>query len=261
MDEKMTAFVFKTRVRVANEFPEAQQFKDFMNMIFEYQFEWKLPDEKCDPIMKAFFEQIKRSIDKRKERNQKISDSMKWNKNAVKNFENISKQMKTDENSSWQIKQKNKNKNKSKNKIENKKENIKENNQTTFDEISNEISIVSENEIKEIEEKKEYWNSLINELIFELKKTCDEIGVAYDKKEERNFAHHIMTAKEFGEFCKKVKQTRIEFAKNILKASVQIWFRKGACSWPKKIYQNFSDVYNEVVKLRNKQQKSIIPKF
>lgn len=39
MDEKMTAFVFKTRVRVANEFPEAQQFKDFMNMIFEYQFE------------------------------------------------------------------------------------------------------------------------------------------------------------------------------------------------------------------------------
>ena len=85
-------------------------------MIFEYQFEWKLPDEKCDPIMKAFFEQIKRSIDKRKERNQKISDSMKWNKNAVKNFENISKQMKTDENSSWQIKQKSKSKNKSKNK-------------------------------------------------------------------------------------------------------------------------------------------------
>lgn len=260
MDEKLTAFVFKTRVDVANEFPDAQQFKDFFNMVFEYQFEWKEP-ENVDPIMKAFFQQIKRSIDKRNARNQKISNSMKWNQNAVKNFENISKQMKTDKNSWQQIKQKNKNKSKSKNKIENKKENIKENNQTTFDEISDEISIVSENEIKEIEEKKEYWNSLINELIFELKKTCDEIGVAYDKKDERNFAHHIMTAKEFGEFCEKVKQTRIEFAKNILKASVQIWFRKGACSWPKKIYQNFSDVYNEVVKLRNKQQKSIIPKF
>lgn len=116
MDEKLTAFVFKTRVDVANQFPDAQQFKDFMNMIFEYQFEWIEPDETCDPIMKAFFQQIKRSIDKRKSRNQKISKSMKWNQNAVKNYENISKQMKTDENSSWQIKQKSKSKNKSKNK-------------------------------------------------------------------------------------------------------------------------------------------------
>ena len=159
MDEKLTAFVFKTRVDVANEFPDAQQFKDFFNMVFEYQFEWKEP-ENIDPIMKAFFQQIKRSIDKRNARKQKISNSMKWNQNAVKNFENISKQMKTDKNSWQQIKQKNKNKNKSKNKIENIKENIKENNQTTFDEISNEISIVSENEIKEIEEKKEYWIKL-----------------------------------------------------------------------------------------------------
>lgn len=115
MDEKLTAFVFKTRVDVANKFPDAQQFKDFFNMVFEYQFEWKEP-ENVDPIMTAFFQQIKRSIDKRNARNQKISDSMKWNKNAVKTFENISKQMKTDENSWWQIKQKNKNKNKSKNK-------------------------------------------------------------------------------------------------------------------------------------------------
>jgi hypothetical protein len=39
MDEKLTAFVFKTRVDVANKFPDAQQFKDFFNMVFEYQFE------------------------------------------------------------------------------------------------------------------------------------------------------------------------------------------------------------------------------
>ena len=153
MDEKMTAFVFKTRVNVANQFPDAQQFKDFFNMVFEYQFEWKLPDENCDPIMKAFFEQIKRSIDKRKERNQKISKSMKWNKNAVKNFENISKQMKTDENSSWQIKQKNKNK-----KIYNKHNNIKNNiNNSLYINPKENISILWIKEKKEnsAKEKKE----------------------------------------------------------------------------------------------------------
>ena len=257
MDERLTAFIFKTWVDVANSFPTAEQFKEFFNMIFEYQFEWKLPDEKTDPIMKAFFQQIKRSIDKRNWRNQKISNSMKWNQNAVKSFENISKQMKTDENSWQQIKQKNKNKSKSKNK----KENKTNNNQIEFDKISDEILIDPKNEIKEIEEKKEYWNSLINELINELKKVCNEIWVAYDKNSERNFAHHIMTAKEFGEFCNKVWQSRIEFAKNVLKASVQIWYWKGACSWPKKIYQNYSDIFNEVVKMKNKQQKTAIPKF
>jgi len=157
MDEKLTAFVFKTRVDVANKFPDAQQFKDFFNMVFEYQFEWKEP-ENVDPIMKAFFQQIKRSIDKRNARNQKISNSMKWNQNAVKNFENISKQMKTDENSWQQIKQKNKNKskNKSKNNIDiykqennineekEKKENlIKEKKEITLKKNLNEYSFVN----------------------------------------------------------------------------------------------------------------------
>ena len=124
-------------------------------MVFEYQFEWKEP-ENVDPIMKAFFQQIKRSIDKRNARNQKISNSMKWNQNAVKNFENISKQMKTDENSWQQIKQKNKNKNKNKNNIDihkqenninkekEKKENlIKEKKEITLKKNLNEYSFVN----------------------------------------------------------------------------------------------------------------------
>ena len=176
MDEKLTAFVFKTRVDVANEFPDAQQFKDFFNMVFEYQFEWKLP-ENVDPIMKAFFQQIKRSIDKRKERNQKISNSMKWNQNAVKNFENISKQMKTDENSSWQIKQKNK----SKSKKENKKDNI--------DIYKQENNLIIKEEKKEIKEKKE----------IALKKNVDEYSfvdqfidptnpsIAYQLKKDKDY--------------------------------------------------------------------------
>jgi len=138
---------------------------------------------------------------------------------------------------------------------------IKNNNLKDLNKISNEILIDPKNEIKEIEEKKEYWNSLINELINELKKVCNEIWVAYDKNSERNFAHHIMTAKEFGEFCKKVWQSRIEFAKNVLKASVQIWYWKGACSWPKKIYQNYADVFNEAVRLKQKEVKNTIKAF
>lgn len=242
----MTAFVFKTRVNVANQFPDAQQFKDFFNMVFEYQFEWKLPDENCDPIMKAFFEQIKRSIDKRNSRNQKISKSMKWNQNAVKNFENISKQMKTDGNSWQQIKQKRKKE--KENKKENKNIKEKENNQTEFDEISNEISIAPQ---------KEYWNSEINELIEEIKETCDEMWIAYDRNEERNFARHILTAKAFWIMSDKLWQTRTEFAKNILIASVKIWFWKWPCAWPKKIYQNFAEVFNETI--AKKQKKFYIP--
>lgn len=244
MDEKKTAFMFKTWLNVANALPTADKFKSFINMIFEYQFEWIEPDETTDPILKAFFEQIKRSIDKRNSRNQKISNTMKWNQNAVKNFENISKQIKTDENSWQQIKQKRKKENKKENK--NIKE--KENNQTKFDEISNEISDW---------EKKEYWNSEINGLIEEIKETCDEMWIAYDRNEERNFARHILTAKAFWIMSDKLWQTRTEFAKNILIASVKIWFWKWPCAWPKKIYQNFAEVFNETI--AKKQKKFYIP--
>ena len=241
MDEKKTAFIFKTWLNVANALPSADQFKEFMNMIFEYQFDWIDPDAKTDPMLKAFFEQIKRSIDKRNIRNQKISNTMKWNQNAVKNFENISKQMKTDENSWQQIKQKRKK--------ENKKEKEKENNnQTKFDEISNEISIAPQ---------KEYWNSEINELIDQIKTICDQNGIAYDRTDDRKFARHILTANAFGDFCEKIGQSRIEFAKNVVIASVKIWFRKWPCSWPKKIYQNFADVFNET--MSKKQKKFYIP--
>lgn len=241
MDEKKTAFMFKTWLNVANALPNADQFKSFINMIFEYQFEWIVPNETTDPTLKAFFEQIKRSIDKRNSRNQKISNTMKWNQNAVKNFENISKQMKTDENSWQQIKQKRKKENKNKKEKGN-------NNQTEFDEISNEISIAP---------KQEFWNSEINELIDQIKTICDENGIVYDRTDDRKFAHHILTANAFGDFCEKIWQSRIEFAKNVLIASVKIWFRKWPCSWPKKIYQNFADVFNET--MSKKQKKFYIP--
>lgn len=154
-------------------------------------------------------------------------------------------------------------------------------NQTEFDEISNEISDFTQKQIETVEnnwkqliikselwieekeknsakKEKEYWSHEINELIEELKITCDEMGIAYDQNDERNFARHILTAKAFWIMSDKLWQTRKEFAKNILIASVKIWFWKWPCAWPKKIYQNFAEVFNDTIKQKNKNS---IPQF
>ena len=95
----------------------------------------------------------------------------------------------------------------------------------------------------------------IDLLIETLKTEADRLWIAYDKTQERNFGKHICTAKEYWSFCEKIWQERIEFAKNIMIASAKMNFWKGACSWPKSIYQNYSDVYN---KFKGKQPTKII---
>jgi hypothetical protein len=46
-----------------------------------------------------------------------------------------------------------------------------------------------------------------------------------------------------------------------MKASIHINYRKWICSWPMKIYQNYSDVYNETLKFKNKNSKNLIQSF
>jgi hypothetical protein len=87
------------------------------------------------------------------------------------------------------------------------------------------------------------------------------LWVAYDKTKDRYFAKFILKAKEFGTFAEKIWQDRIEFALNVLKASMQIKFRKWICSWPMKIYQNYSEVYNETLRMHSKQAKNLIQSF
>ena len=48
------------------------------------------------------------------------------------------------------------------------------------------------------------------------------MNIAYDKTMDRQFAKHILTAKEYGEFCEKINQDRITFALNVLIASIKI---------------------------------------
>lgn len=103
--------------------------------------------------------------------------------------------------------------------------------------------------------------SNINKLISELKEESNSLGIVYDKKDERNFSKHILTAKDFWAFAEKIWQSRNEFARNIMRASVLIHFWKGVCSWPKLIYQNYAEVYNKSLQEHAKQQKNKIYSF
>lgn len=129
-------------------------------------------------------------------------------------------------------------------KIEDKEED-KENIETNSNELVEQSSISKE----------------ITDLINLIKDQCNGLWVAYDKSKDRYFAKFILTAKEFGDFSEKIWQTRIEFALNVLKASMQIKFRKWICSWPMKIYQNYSEVYNETLRMHSKNSKNLIQSF
>ena len=90
--------------------------------------------------------------------------------------------------------------------------------------------ISSYEEIEQSSLKKKVMREKIDNLIEQLKQECDNLGVAYDKQKEREFARHILSAKEYGGFCEKVGMGREEFAVKVLIASVKINFRPSFCT-------------------------------
>ena len=116
-------------------------------------------------------------------------------------------------------------------------------------------SILKEKEKSSAKKEKEITVA-INWFISEIKSICNDYGVAYDNTRDRQFAKHILTAKEYWEFCEKIWQWRIEFASNVLIASIKINYWKWPLAWPMKIYQNYADVYNQT---KQKSQKAITP--
>ena len=66
----------------------------------------------------------------------------------------------------------------------------------------------------------------IHNLLDTLRNESEVLGIAYDKTSERNFARHILTSKDFGEFCEKIQQDRETFSINIMRASKMIEYRK-----------------------------------
>ena len=206
----------------------------YLMAVAEYWIEGK---ESNDPIIKALMVQTKFTLDRSKELSQQKSEAMRWNQNAVKNFEKVSKQRKTDKNRLKQKKQ---------------EEEVEE-------EVEEENNLITNS--NELVKQSLWWNMEISNLIEQIKQQCDMIGIEYDKQKDRYFAKFILTAKEFWEFAEKIWQTREEFALNILKASYQIKFRKGICAWPMRIYQNYAEVYNETLKQHSKNAKNLIQSF
>ena len=130
-------------------------------------------------------------------------------------------------------------------------------NNIIYNNINN--NIINNTKSEDFEKNKndieEYWKSEINLLIKKIKWLCNQYKIAYDKEKERMFAKHICTAKDYWEFWVNIWQDRIRFALNVLKASIKINYWKWVCSWPKKIYQNYADVYNKTKLLNNNSEK------
>lgn len=210
----------------------------YLMAIAEYWLEGKESD---DPMVKALMVQTQFTLDRSKELSENKAEKMKGNQNARKNWEKQLKQTKTDKNRVKQKKQE-----------EEVEEEVEEENN------NKEIIITNSNELVE---QSSTLTKDINNLIELIKQECNNLGVAYDKQKDRYFAKFILSAKEYGGFCEKVGMDRAEFAVNVLIASVKIKFRKGFCTWPMKIYQNYADVYNETLKQHSKNQKNLIQSF
>jgi len=66
----------------------------------------------------------------------------------------------------------------------------------------------------------------ITNLIQEIKDECKKVGKAYDSTNDRHFAKHIISAKQYGEFCSTIGMDRISFAKMILRDSIDMKYWK-----------------------------------
>ena len=120
MNGKNYFVCFELFYRTAKELPDDMRLK-YYDAIMEYGLYGLEPD---DAIMRSLIAGAKFSIDLSNEKRMKKSEYMKWNKNAVKNFEKVSKQRKTEQDRTEQ------NKTYENKKEENKK---KENKETEFE--------------------------------------------------------------------------------------------------------------------------------
>jgi hypothetical protein len=121
--------------------------------------------------------------------------------------------------------------------------------------LENESFLVSEHIPENTEIVKEYWNKEVNMFTEVIKKECKSLWLIYVSKNERNFAKHLVTSKQFWDFCESIWKSRIDACLSVMRASVSIWYWRGACSWPESIYREYANVYNQR-KQKNEKTKS-----
>lgn len=96
----------------------------------------------------------------------------------------------------------------------------------------------------------------LDELLDELEKYSEELGVVWDDKEERIYGRHLLTAKAFSELSQKLWKTNLEAAKFIMQCSVELPYLKWwVANSAKQIYLRRADILT-ARKKANKQDTS-----
>lgn len=105
------------------------------------------------------------------------------------------------------------------------------------------LSPQKEQEILEFEKRKKTVQTW--EVLGHIKQRCTELWFAYSwTGEDFKFAKHIWSSKNFWEFAAGIWKSRIEFAKWVLVASVQMNYFKWPLTSAELIYRNYSEIYN-----------------
>ncbi len=91
----------------------------------------------------------------------------------------------------------------------------------------------------------------INTLIKTLRETAKELWFVYDNDNERFFCKHILDSTLFWDFAQKIWKSRTETAVRIMIQSKQFY---KTCMWPKAIYKNYAQVYNDFVQKKQPKQ-------
>ncbi len=77
-----------------------------------------------------------------------------------------------------------------------------------------------------------------------IKAFCKERQILYDSGDDRMFAKHIVTAREFWEKAEQFGKERIELAIFIIEIAERDTFWRGKIAWPKNIYQKATQILN-----------------
>lgn len=193
----------------------------YYEALLEYWLNWIKP---TDPIIDALLTSAMYSIDQTDEIMMKKSEAMKWNQNAVKSFEKLSKQWKTDKNKAEQ-KQTDKNIWRNKKNIEEYKKNIEDNNIILSDDTEAKAS--------------EYWNSEINQCL-NLIKQYNWWLLDWTVKNNRRYSKLLIDKLNKLESIQEWKFTRIETLEIILKVISQNKYHASKITSAEWIYRNLA---------------------
>jgi len=142
----------------------------YLMAVAEYWLEGKESD---DPLIKALMVQTKFTLDRSRELSQQKSESMKGNQNAVKNFEKVLKQRKTDKNRDKQKKQEEEVEEEVEIEVEEENKNKEKNNKKKY----LDFVLLSEDEHTKL--VKQFWLNQTNLLIDKLNNYLGSTGKRY----------------------------------------------------------------------------------